>query len=236
MKLFMFQCGTIITKKHLLVEGSESNKPFKVPVPFFLIEHLDGNVLFDTGQPMSAANCATAGNYIPVMNEADHISSQLGKTGLRTTDISHIVLSHLHSDHAGGLNAFRSAICYIQKEELGNDNMNTYPLLNWRVISGDHDIFGDDAAKIVFTPGHTAGHQSLLVNLEKWGKTLLTGDAVYTEEILGDNVMPGVFDDREDTARTIEKIKAMRRNGVRVIAGHDPKAWKKFKLVPAYYE
>ncbi len=239
MKLYLFQCGTIITKKHLLVEGPESNEPFEVPVPFFLIEHPDGNVLFDTGQPMSSVNATVTGNYIPAMAEDDHVSRQLEKVGLKTTDISHIVLSHLHSDHAGGLEAFKDAICYIQEKEIQHGNnqiLADRDPLQCRFINGDQDIFGDGKLQIIFTPGHTPGHQSLLLNLEKWGKTLLTGDAVYTEEILDHNLMPGVFHNRKASIETIEKIQKMRTEGVRIITGHDPQSWAKFKLAPAHYE
>ena len=239
MKLYMFQSGTIITKKHLLVKGPETDAPFEVPVPFFLIKHPGGNVLFDTGQPLPAVDCAAHGNYIPVMKKADYVVEQLKKVGLKTTDITHIVLSHLHSDHAGGLEAFQDTTCYIQTGELEYKDkqriMDKY-LLRWRLISGDHDIFSDRKVQIVSTPGHSPGHQSLLVKLEKTGSVILTADAVYTEEILDNNIMPGVFQNREKSIETIEKIRQMRRKGVMIITGHDPQAWSKFKLAPAYYE
>lgn len=90
--------------------------------------------------------------------------------------------------------------------------------------------------KIIFTPGHTAGHQSLLLNLDRWGETLLTADSVYLNEILDRGTMPGNFHDRQDTLATIDRIKTMRRNGVRIIAGHDPASWRQLKLTPEYYE
>ena len=235
----MFQCGKIVTKKHLLVEGPESNEPFEVPVPFFLVEHPQGNILFDTGQPLSAVDSRANGNYIPVMKEADHVSKQLEKAGLKTGDITHIVLSHLHSDHAGGLEAFKDTVCYIQKDELrygGNyDIIGKYPL-NWHILNGDHDIFGDGKMQIIFIPGHSPGLQALLFRLKSWGTVILASDGVYTGEILEENVLPGIYYDRADTVRTIEKIRKLCRNGVRVITGHDPRSWAGFSLAPAYYE
>ncbi|MFA6817210.1 MAG: MBL fold metallo-hydrolase [Lentisphaeria bacterium] len=235
MKLYMFQCGTIRTKKHLLVAGPVAKQDFVVPVPFFLIKHPKGTVLFDTGQPMSAVHCAATGNYIPVMTADDYISNQLKKIGLKTTDITHIVLSHLHSDHAGGIEAFSDVVCYIQKAELNKDIINKYPL-RWHILTGDYDVFGDGKIQIIFTPGHSLGHQSLLLKLEETGNVLLTADAIYTEEILKHNVMPGVFQNRDASVRTIEKIRQMYRKGVMVISGHDPQAWGKYKLAPAYYK
>jgi len=89
--------------------------------------------------------------------------------------------------------------------------------------------------QIVFTPGHTPGHQSLLLELKEWGPTLLAADSVYTNEVLEPEGFPGVFANREDTVQTLAMIREMRRNGVRVIAGHDPQAWAGLRLAPSYY-
>lgn len=240
MKLHLFQCGTIRTKKHLLVKGPETDAEFVVPIPFFGIEHPAGKVLFDTGQPLSAVGCTTGGNYIPVMTEADYVSYQLARIGWQTSDITHIVLSHLHADHAGGIEAFQNAVCFLQESELahGRGIMDRYPL-RWHLLRGEqqprYDVFGDGKVQIVFTPGHTPGHQSLLLELGEWGPTLLAADSVYTDEVLAPEGFPGVFSNREDTVRTLAMIREMRRDGVRVIAGHDPQAWVGFRLAPDYY-
>ena len=239
MKLYLFQCGTIKTFKHLLVKDAGIGQPYEVPVPFFLITHPDGIVLFDTGQPLAAATASHGqdGNYLPVMTPDDYVIAQLARIGMRPSDITRIVISHRHADHAGGLEAFRDAACYLQKEELtyddGQNFISQYPL-RWQLLNGDHDIFGDGKIKIIFTPGHTPGHQSLLVKLEKRGDILLTSDSVYTEEILEKGILPGVFFNQDDTVKTINMIKAMRRDGIRIITGHDPQAWSSFKLAPKF--
>jgi glyoxylase-like metal-dependent hydrolase (beta-lactamase superfamily II) len=114
------------------------------------------------------------------------------------------------------------------------------PQLKWHLLEGEredfYDVFGDGALKIVFTPGHTPGHQSLLVNLEDWGPTLLTGDSVYTEEILEEDVLPGLVYSPPETVKSINKTRNLRRvHGVRIITGHDPVAWPRLKLAPEYY-
>lgn len=239
MKLFMFQSGAIRTKKHLLVEGPDNGERFEVPVPFYLIMHQDGNVLFDTGQHMAAAECTATGNYIPVMNEADHVVCRLAEIGLKTTDITHIVLSHLHADHAGGLEAFSNQVCYIQKAELqAGDNrsmLDKYPL-QWHCLNGDHDVFGDGRVRLVSTPGHSPGHQSLLLKLEKTGKVFLASDSIYLDEILDRNILPGVYYDRTESMQTIQMIRDIRKRGIMVISGHDPEAWNNLRLAPGCYE
>ncbi len=221
MKLYRFQSGTIITKKHLLVSGPVSDEPYEVPVPFYLIDHPKGKVLFDTGQPYSAISGPKSGDYIPVMSGEHYVSNQLKRHGLKTTDITYIVLSHLHSDHAGGLEAFCDTECFVNEAELqnvGKTFFEEHPL-KWKLLKEDYDIFGDGKVVIVFTPGHTPGHQSLLVTLDE-GKILLAADSVYTDEILDHNVLPGVFNNKEDTIETLNKIKGMRNEGIKIVSGH----------------
>ena len=99
------------------------------------------------------------------------------------------------------------------------------------------DVFGDGSVQIVFTPGYTPGHQSLLLHLEKWGPTLLTGDSVYTNEILDEDVLPGLVYSPADAVASIRKTRELRQlHGVRIITGHDPSAWAGYAKAPAYYE
>jgi glyoxylase-like metal-dependent hydrolase (beta-lactamase superfamily II) len=239
MKLFLFQCGTIRTKKHLLVEGAESNRETEVPVPFYLIMHPAGNLLFDTGQPLAAVEQMSTGNYIPVMTRADYIANQLKRAGLETTGITHIVLSHLHSDHAGGLEAFSNVLCFIRTSELqcpGSNIIGGRDDLQLNCLDGDYDVFGDGLVRIIATPGHSPGHQSLLLKLDNTGEVFLASDSVYLDELLDLNKMPGVFYDREATIQTINMIREMRQRGVKIISGHDPQAWSDLRKFPDYYD
>jgi glyoxylase-like metal-dependent hydrolase (beta-lactamase superfamily II) len=260
MKLYMFQCGILKTQKHLITMGRGIGQPYDVPVPFFLIRHPRGNVLFDTGNALAVARNKAAHwgkvveAYDPVMTEEDYVVAQLAKVGLKPGEITHVIFSHLHLDHAGGTGEFLNAVYYVQRAEMQYAYMPDFfqagayiradfdkPNLNWLLLEGyrddNYDIFGDGKLRIVFTPGHSPGHQSLLVNLAKWGPTLLTGDSVYTEEILNEDVLPGLVYSPPDAVKSIRKTRDLRRvNGVRIITGHDPVAWPKFNLAPAYYE
>jgi len=261
MKLYMFQCGIIKTLKHLITMGRGVGQPFDVPVPFFLIVHPKGNVLFDTGNALAAARDKVkhwGANIVktsdPIMKEDDYVVAQLAEIGMTPADITHVIFSHLHLDHAGGTGEFANATYYVQRAEMqyahksDSAQAGAYiqadidkPQLKWHLLNGlqddYYDVFGDGELQIVFTPGHAPGSQALLVNLKKWGTTLLTGDSVYTEEILNEDVLPGLMYSETDTVQSIKKIRDLRRDkGVRIITGHDPFAWTKFKLAPAYYE
>jgi len=261
MKLYMFQCGVIKTQKHLITMGRGIGQPFSVPVPFFLITHPKGNVLFDTGNALAVARdkvkhwgAKVVETSDPIMNEDDYVVAQLAKIGVKASEITHVIFSHLHLDHAGGTGEFANATYYTQRAEMQYAYVPDFfqaaayirddfdkPHLAWRLLNGHledyYDVFGDGKLQIVFAPGHTPGSQSLLVNLEKWGSTLLTGDSVYTEEILDEDVLPGLVHSPTDAIQSIQKIRDLRRlNGVRIITGHDPVAWAGFNQVPAYYE
>ena len=243
MKLYFFQCGFIRTKRRLLVKDG-GDAPFVVPVPFFLIVHPKGNLLYDCGQPIFAVdddkNPPFDRDYVSIMSQDDYAPIQLWKAGLASSDISHVVISHMHSDHAGALGSFPNAIHFIQRAELeyGDNQLAIEKLkLKLKILDGEDflDVFNDGRVKIMFTPGHTPGHQSLLLELPKGGPVLLAGDSVYTEEILAGS-LPGVASDFETEKLSIKKIIEMRFKEIRIVTGHDPIAWIKMKLAPAHYE
>ena len=261
MKLYMFECGILKSQKHLFTMGRGVGEPFDVPVPFFLIEHPKGKVLFDTGNALEVARdkikhwgAGTCAVYDPVMTEDQYCVNQLMHMGIKPDEITHVIFSHLHLDHAGGTGQFPHAIYFVQRVELQYAYTPDFyqaaayiradfdkPGLNWYLLDGFqedmYDVFGDGSLKIMFTPGHTPGHQSLLVNLEKSGPMLLTGDSAYTEEIMREDVLPGLVYSPPDEVRTIKRMRNLERvYGVKVITGHDPAAWPRLKHAPEYYE
>ncbi len=244
MRLYLFQCGTIRTEKCRLAAGADPEEEIEVPVPFFLIRHPLGNVLFDAGQPRAMVGHASTGAYRAQMSEEDSIVSQLARLGLKPGDINRIVLSHLHGDHAGGLEAFSDTLCYLQRKEFetvaGREIFFRKKKLRTVLLNGQaedgFDLFADGTVRILFTPGHTPGHQSLLVNLKKTGPVFLTADSIYLAEILNEEFLPGVFHSERETRKTIARIRELRRNGVRIITGHDPAEWMQWKIAPDYYE
>lgn len=260
MKLYFFQCGTLKSQKQLFTMGRGLGEPFEVPVPFFLIDHPKGKVLYDTGNALQVAQDkvrhwgeSVVAAYNPIMTEDDFVVNQLLIMGVQPEEITHVVLSHLHLDHAGGTGAFPNAEYIVQRSELHYAYVPDFfqagayiradfdkPQLKWLLLEGEHDegfdLFGDGTLRILFTPGHTPGHQSLLVNLPEWGPTLLTGDSIYTQEILDEDVLPGLVYSPSDAVRSIRKMRFLHRNhNIRIITGHDPDNWPSFQLAPKYY-
>jgi len=115
------------------------------------------------------------------------------------------------------------------------------PGLKWQFLDGDHtdrlDFYGDGSLIVLFTPGHSPGHQSFLVNLATAGPFLLTVDAAYTLDHWNEKALPGFLSSAVDTVRSVQKLHAIaNQTGAQVVTGRDRDAWPKFKTAPQWYE
>jgi glyoxylase-like metal-dependent hydrolase (beta-lactamase superfamily II) len=143
-----------------------------------------------------------------------------------------VVISHLHFDHAGGLALLPDSLpIYVQRGEweAGRDPeaiarnfflTRDYEGIDDRVvlIDGDHDLFGDGSIELLFTPGHTPGHQSVRV-----GERLVIGaDVTHFAAGLDDHRLPIFGDDLDVQLASAERLRALRDAGAEVRPGHDP--------------
>src|SRR5947209_3130845 len=101
-------------------------------------------------------------------------------------------------------------------------------------LTADKDVFGDGSVMVLRTPGHTPGHQSLLVRLKQKGPVVLVGDAAhFRENYLRDGV-PGFNYDRAQTIASIERIKQIEKNlKATIVIQHDPRDIAKLPAFPA---
>lgn len=258
MKMYAFACGNLITDKSLITFGRDMGKKIEVPVPYYLIQHPKGNVLFDLGNSIEVAKDAkkhwgaVTEVYTPTMKEDDWVVTNIRKVGVKPEDINYVVLSHLHLDHAGAIGEFPNAKYIVQKDELrwaytaefyqraAYIRADFDKDVDWWLLDGHNDdnldLFGDGTLIIWFTPGHSPGGQSLVVKLNE-GTFVLTGDCVYTREILEENVLPGLGWNQELVLASINRMRrAEKALGYTVITGHDPEVWKTVKKAPRYYE
>jgi N-acyl homoserine lactone hydrolase len=213
----------------------------KVDIPYFfyVIEHPDGNVLFDTGgHPALATNprdyLGEAADAFEVkMTEDDAVVPQIESAGFKVGDIAHVVQSHLHYDHAGGIQFFPDADFYAQAIEL--EFANNPPIyqaeiylpadfdhpVRWTELEGDHDLFGDGRVLIFPTPGHTKGHQSMLVKLDDRA-VILVADAAYLPRNLELNVLPGIVWSPDAMVASWDRIRELKaEHDAELIFTHD---------------
>ncbi|MEA1650673.1 N-acyl homoserine lactonase family protein [Nitrospirillum sp. BR 11164] len=259
-RLYFFQSGTQRCKAHDIRMNQGDGADYEIPVPWFLLTHPRGNVVLDGG--LAAEGLAdprgywgdTVDVFRPVMTPDQGCVAQLATLGLAPGDIRHVALSHLHSDHTGAIGRFPGATHIVQRREHEYAHAPDWfaaaaytrrdfdrPGLDWRLLEGDatdgHDVFGDGVLRLVFTPGHSVGHQSFLVTLPHSGAWLLAADAVYTLDHWNERVLPGFLASAVDTVRSVRKLHALaERTGATLVPGHDPEVWPRFRLAPGYYD
>ena len=229
---------------HLFTSGTLVFAGYEVPVPFFVLRHPDGEVLVDGGNPLAVARDPRAhlGPLADVfeihMTEDDHCMAQLQRRGLDPSAISHVVQTHLHMDHTGALGHFEGATVIVHERELeaardAQPFENGYVRedvdragIDWQPITADHDLFGDGTIRLIETPGHSAGHMSILLSLQQTGPVLLTADAADNRAQWDGRMEPRALASREDAIRSIELLRRLAaEHDAMVVHGHDPKNW-----------
>jgi len=193
----------------------------------YLIRHPDAIVLFDTGLGLGESELDD--RYHP---RPRPIADVLGEQRLIVSDIDMVANCHLHADHAGQNVAFRGIPIHVQPAELAAARTQDYTIAAWvegegvryHETAGDHDLL--PGIRVLATPGHSPGHQSLLVETDE-GPTILAGQALYSAgEWIG---RPGAREgrsyarDQPGYNASVAKLKAL--DPVRVWFGHDRATW-----------
>jgi N-acyl homoserine lactone hydrolase len=186
----------------------------------YLIQHGKDWMLWDSGYPDALA--ATPEGVVGPRSRAIRtrtLASQLAQIGVAPSQVTYLAFSHTHGDHVGNGNLFTAATLYIQQAEYDAafgpepgkygfvpatyEKLRTNPTVK---LQGDFDVFGDGSVKILSTPGHTPGHQSLLVHLPKTGAVVLSGDVAHFEENFVNRRVPGFNFNVEQSRQSMDKV------------------------------
>src|SRR5919107_705603 len=218
LRLYFFECGHLKTYTQFIKMNEGMNDSFEAPVPFFLITHPRGNVLFDGGNALEVAQDATAhwGEavveiYEPHMTEDEFVVNQLQNMDVDPASVRYVVQSHLHLDHSGAVGHFPNAEYVVQRRELEyayTPDWFQKPAyirsdfdrdVNWLFLDGEHDD-------------------------------------CYTMDHYNNEALPGLIHSAHDVAASVQKIhRAVDAVGAMVVTGHDPDEWPNFKKAPEYY-
>jgi glyoxylase-like metal-dependent hydrolase (beta-lactamase superfamily II) len=127
-----------------------------------------------------------------------------------------------------------------------NDNVNQLMALarkllgtpkKLQLIDGDTDVFGDGSVTLVSTPGHTPGHQSLLVHLRKSGFIILSGDVAHLEENFEKDIVPSLNTDKAESIASMERVRQLIATyKATFFINHDKSQADTLKLLPAFYD
>ena len=203
----------------------------------YVIKHDGDYLLWDTGHAMTAPNVA------PKVSIVD----QLAKLDIKPEQIKYVGISHYHADHTGQVASFPKSTVLIGAKEWEvisapkpATGVNFKPFESWikgeskvEALDLDKDVFGDGSVIVLRTPGHTPGHQALLVKLQS-GAFILSGDAMHFRENFDAFGVPAFNYDRAQTVASMERIKKIADNlKAKVIIQHDARDIEKLPAFPA---
>jgi len=236
--------GWIELDRASMLSDLTPGQPWTVPVLSFLVDHPRGKLLFDTGvhcqarlDPLTRLGAERMKRLTVKSQAGDDVVPQLAKLGLEPGDVRYVANSHLHFDHCGGNEFFPRATFLVQRPELEAarkpgfvPSYSPSPIdfdhaLDYQLIDGEHDVFGDGTVVLLPTYGHTPGHQSLLVRA---GRDLLVcaSDACYTRENMDRDVLPKILWDASVMHHSLAALRKLRdQTGARMFYGHDPAQW-----------
>jgi glyoxylase-like metal-dependent hydrolase (beta-lactamase superfamily II) len=219
----------------------------------YLIRHGRDWLLWDSGMSDAIADKpdgVVAGGGILTLYVRKTLQSQLAELGVAPTDVTHVAFSHFHGDHVGNANLFTAATLLVQRAEydaaFGPDpaKYGFNPALYGKLkdnpttkLEGDHDVFGDGSVMIIATPGHTPGHQSLLVRLPQQGAVVLSGDMVHFRENWDAQRVPARNFDRDQSLRSMERVASLLVAEAAVLwINHDRTQSSGMPRIPRYAE
>jgi N-acyl homoserine lactone hydrolase len=269
MKIHAIQTGTVEVKKNQVIgKGPKALRMINVllgkewlePVPIYawVIEHNEGVIVIDTGETARTSEPGYFPGWQPYYKLAvrlhvkpeDEIGAQLKKMGITPKDVKKVILTHMHTDHAGGLRDFPESQIYVNMPEykrwLGfQGELNGYlphrapawfspraivfdstgpaPFQNFWNVTSSGDV------KVVPTQGHTPAHISVMAASEDI-HYFLAGDTSYSEENLVKKLADGVSPDPNIAVRTMQNILNFASQHPTVyLPTHDPNSEKRLK-------
>jgi N-acyl homoserine lactone hydrolase len=187
----------------------------------------------------------------PRLEPGEDVPAQLRARGLEPRDIKVVVMTHLHFDHASGMSEFPGSTFIVSAAEWKAATTDPRPLLrgyrpahydyvfDYRTVAyqGDRmgsyasfgltfDLFGDGSVRLASTPGHSAGHQSVICHLRD-RDFVIAGDAIYTVGQLDDAPEPPRPVDRRLWRRSLQELKLFHGQYPQavIVPGHDPEFW-----------
>ena len=207
-------------------------------------------------------NFGGLGNRVgkPTLEVGEDVPAQLRKRGLDSGEIPVVVMTHLHIDHASAISEFPDSTFVVSEPEWKAAATGPQPLLNgyrrqhfdyafdYRTVDFDRanidsyasfgrtfDLFGDGSVRLAFTPGHSAGHMSVICRLKE-NDFVIGGDTTYVvAQLSGDAPLPPRPFDSHNYRRSLQELRLFRNQfpGATITPGHDPDFYSR---IDARYE
>jgi N-acyl homoserine lactone hydrolase len=189
------------------------------------------------------------------MTPEQSVEAQLRAKGIQPADVNVVIMTHFHPDHASAIVDFPDATFLVSdvEWEAATDGGQRQGYVQsqfdhgfqYRLVDFDADdsssfsgfartldVFGDGSVRLAFTPGHTLGHMSVVLQTEH-GEVLVAGDAIFMHRTLEDDHLPFALPDEHLFRRSLREIRQYVKEtpDALVIPGHDWEAWQKLRPV-----
>lgn len=234
-KVYLLDFGTLVLDGFQMFWGKGPAGPFRFPVYGVLIDHAEGRFLFDTGYSKELFDSFMPGIADQTIRQT--VPGQLDLIGLRPSEITHVMNSHMHLDHVGGNRCCTEACTLCHKSELeaarspvpwdkdGYSDLSFAPaeLLNpaatpnleravQEIYTPRFELLTGDqeiakGVHLLETIGHTPGHYSLLVELAGRRPMLFTGDACYTKRSIEENIIANSHFDVKMSYDSLQRLR-----------------------------
>lgn len=263
MKIHAIQTGTVAVKTRQR-EGVGTGKrrflnmlldrEWAAPLPIYawVIEHPEGAIVVDTGETSRTLEPGYFPRWHPYyrfglrewVQPDEEIGPQLERLGLSPADVRTVVMTHLHTDHAGGLHHFPKSDIFVSRTEWDHASglmgrmrgylNDTFPdWLRPRLVdfapepsegfASSFRLTSAGDVRLVPTPGHTPGQMSVVVDEDEGARVFIAGDASYTEELMLRGAVDGVSPDDATAKATLERIRRFSEQAPTVyLPSHDP--------------
>ncbi len=245
-------CGTVSAPHSGIEIFGDSHQTMILPVAPALLDTDDGYVLYDTGLHPDGIEdpdriWGDMKSAVVDFGPENTITNQLKLAGVDPSEIKYVINSHLHFDHTGGNHLFPHATFMVQKTELRfalhpSDYFSACYLdthmkepEKYILLDGSTTVLGD--ILLLFTPGHTPGHQSMVFSLPKSGTFVLPADSAHSYANMEGNSPSGFGTYSMEEAMSVRQMNAIAEylHG-KVWVQHDPDFWKDCKPAPYWYE
>jgi N-acyl homoserine lactone hydrolase len=261
LRLYVLDCGAIhVTDTARYELRRDEVQTSELSVACFLVVHPRGALIWDVGAVPDSEWQPTGASIVHPLSLPDgqtrditltrSLGAQLAEIGYPPSKIRYIAMSHYHYDHTANANAFAHSTWLVRRVERdamfaatppGTTRPDTYVQLKTAktilIESDQFNVFGDRSVVIKFAPGHTPGHQMLLVRLKNTGPVLLSGDLYHFPQERTLNRFPVFEFDKDQTRRTrVEIDDFLKTTGASLWIQHDFIANRGLRKSPAFYD